>query len=142
MDGWHHRLNGQEFEQTPRDGEGQRSLVCCSPWSHKESDTTGQLNNNKTRQNQTTFLVPCRASWPPQILAQGCGRTCGSPNIKVLFFSLPLLLQFPLPVASFPSSPSTRPHPPLPHFLLSRDILFKGLQLPEKALVVPPPVKY
>ena len=40
-------LNGHEFEQTPRDGEGQGSLTCCSPWSCKESDTTEQLNNNK-----------------------------------------------------------------------------------------------
>ena len=45
MVGWHHRLNGHEFEQTPGDGEGPRSLACCSPWSHKESDTTEQLNN-------------------------------------------------------------------------------------------------
>ena len=33
MVGWHHQLNGQEFEQTPGDSEGQGSLVCCSPWS-------------------------------------------------------------------------------------------------------------
>ena len=33
MVGWHHQLNGHEFEQTPRDSEGQGSLVCCSPWS-------------------------------------------------------------------------------------------------------------
>ena len=32
MLGWHHRLNGHEFEQTPGDGEGQGSLACCSPW--------------------------------------------------------------------------------------------------------------
>ena len=38
MVGWNHRFNGHEFEQTPRDGEGQGSLVCCSPWGHKESD--------------------------------------------------------------------------------------------------------
>ena len=38
--GWHHRLNGYEFEQTPGDGEGQESLVCYSPWGCKESDTT------------------------------------------------------------------------------------------------------
>ena len=44
MVGWHHRLNGHEFEQTPGDGEGQRSSACCSPWGHKESDTTEQLN--------------------------------------------------------------------------------------------------
>ena len=37
---WHHQLNGHQFEQTPGDGEGQRSLVCCSPWGHKESDMT------------------------------------------------------------------------------------------------------
>ena len=46
MVGWHHRLNGHEFEQTPGDGEGQGSLVCCSPWGHKESDTSERLNNN------------------------------------------------------------------------------------------------
>ena len=46
MVGWHHRLNGHELEQTPGDGEGQGSLVCGSPWSHKELDTTWQLNNN------------------------------------------------------------------------------------------------
>ena len=44
MAGWHHRLNGHEFEQTPGDTEGQKSLVCCSPWRHKELDTTEQLN--------------------------------------------------------------------------------------------------
>ena len=37
--GWHYRLNGHEFKQTPEDGEGQRSLACCSPWGHKESVT-------------------------------------------------------------------------------------------------------
>ena len=40
MVGWYHRLNGHEFEQALEDGEGQGSLVCCSPWGHKESDTT------------------------------------------------------------------------------------------------------
>ena len=36
----HHRLNGHELEQTPGDGEGQGSWVCCSPWSHKELEMT------------------------------------------------------------------------------------------------------
>ena len=40
MVGWHHRLNGHELEQTLGDSEGQRRLVCYSPWGHKESDTT------------------------------------------------------------------------------------------------------
>ena len=46
MVGWHHRLNGHEFEQTSENGEGQGSLACCSPRGHKESDVTEQLNNN------------------------------------------------------------------------------------------------
>ena len=37
---WHHRLNGHEFEQALGVGGGQGSLVCCSPWGHKESDMT------------------------------------------------------------------------------------------------------
>ena len=44
MLGSHHQLNGHEFEQTPGDGEEQGSLVCYSPWGHKESDMTEQLN--------------------------------------------------------------------------------------------------
>ena len=44
MIGCPHRLNGHEFEQTPGDSEGQGNLVCCSPWGHKESDTTEQLS--------------------------------------------------------------------------------------------------
>ena len=38
MVGWHHRFNGSKFEQTSGDNEGQGSLACCSPRSHKESD--------------------------------------------------------------------------------------------------------
>ena len=40
LDGWHHQLNGHEFDQTPGDSEGQGSLACCSPWGPKESDRT------------------------------------------------------------------------------------------------------
>ena len=47
MVGWHHQLNGREFEQTLGDGEGQGSLVCCSLLGCKESNTIEQLNNNK-----------------------------------------------------------------------------------------------
>ena len=45
MVGWHHWLNGPEFEQTLEDVEGQISLACYSLWDHKELDTTEQLNN-------------------------------------------------------------------------------------------------
>ena len=44
MVGWHHWLNEHEFEQTPGVGDGQGSLVCCSPWGLKESNTTEWLN--------------------------------------------------------------------------------------------------
>ena len=40
MVGWHHRLNGHEFEQALRVGDGQGSLVCCNPWGRKELDMT------------------------------------------------------------------------------------------------------
>ena len=45
MVGCHHHLDGHEFEQAPGVGDGQGSLVCCSPWGHNESDTTEWLNN-------------------------------------------------------------------------------------------------
>ena len=54
--GWHHRLKGHEFEQTPGDDEGQGSLGCCSPWGCKELDMTEWLSNNHvppTTQTQT-----------------------------------------------------------------------------------------
>ena len=44
MVGWHHWLNGHEFEQTLGIDDGQGSLACCSPWGHKESDMTKWLN--------------------------------------------------------------------------------------------------
>ena len=47
MIGWHHRLNGHEFQQTPEDGKGQESLAHDSPRGLKESDMTEQLNNNR-----------------------------------------------------------------------------------------------
>ena len=46
MVGWHHSLNGCEFEQAWEDGEGPGSLECCNPWGHKESDMTEQQNNS------------------------------------------------------------------------------------------------
>ena len=44
---WHHQLDGHKSEQTLGDGDGQGGLACCSPWGHKESDMTEQLDNNK-----------------------------------------------------------------------------------------------
>ena len=44
MVGWHHRLHGHQSEQALGVGDGQGGLACCSPWDHKESDTTERLN--------------------------------------------------------------------------------------------------
>ena len=46
---WHHRCNGHGPGQTLGYGEGQKGLVCCSPWDRKKSDTTRQLRNNSSR---------------------------------------------------------------------------------------------
>ena len=57
MVGWHHRLNGHEFEWALGVGDGQGSLVCCSPWDHKESDTTEQLNWTEDKKDKETSQV-------------------------------------------------------------------------------------
>ena len=54
MVGWHHRLNGHEFEQAPGDGKGKESLACYSPWGHKEWYMTEQLNNSNPLLCHTT----------------------------------------------------------------------------------------
>ena len=55
MVGWHHRLNGHEFEQALGVGDGQRTLACFSPWGHKELDMTEQLN--WTEQGDNVYQV-------------------------------------------------------------------------------------
>ena len=58
MVGWHHQLNGHEFEQAPGVGDGQGSLVCCSPWGCKESNTSDdrtELNRTETVMDNTTL---------------------------------------------------------------------------------------
>ena len=75
MVGWHHRLNGHEFEQAPGDSEGQGSLVCCSPWGLKGYDTTEWLNN-KDQLSALSYL------WPGTLTVVGlrsCERPVGPP---------------------------------------------------------------
>ena len=54
MAGWHHQLNGHEFQQTLGDDEGQGGLECCSPWGHKKLDMTERLNRTE---------LNCRRKW-------------------------------------------------------------------------------
>ena len=77
MVGWHHRLNGHEFEQASGDGEGQGSLECCSQWDQEELDMTKQLNNNtfavknhptKKLQAQVASLVKSNEAFNKEII--------------------------------------------------------------------------
>ena len=63
MVGWHHRLNGHEFQQALGVGDGQGSLACCSPWGCKESDTTEQLNWTQLNWE----IVEDRGAWPAAV---------------------------------------------------------------------------
>ena len=62
--GWHHRLDGHEFEQALGVGDGQGGLVCCSLWGRKESDTTERLSSKEIINNTVSFhffsLLPCQ----------------------------------------------------------------------------------
>ena len=57
MVGLHHQLNGHEIEQALGDGEVQGSLMCCSPWHYKESDTTEWLNTNNSKLNVVSSAI-------------------------------------------------------------------------------------
>ena len=52
MVGWHHQLDWHKFEQALEVGDGQGRLACCSPWGHKESDMTEQLNWTKLKNHK------------------------------------------------------------------------------------------
>ena len=56
MAGWHHRLDGHEFEWTPGVGDGQGGLVWCDSWGRKESDTTEQLNWTELNQKKCIII--------------------------------------------------------------------------------------
>ena len=62
--GWHHPLNGHDFEQALGDGEGQGSLVCCRPWSQEEWDKTERLNDNKAHSpgRDTSYLLSLKST--------------------------------------------------------------------------------
>ena len=61
MVGWHHRLDGYEFEQGPRDNERQAGLTCFCSWGLKESDTTKRVSNTTTyHSNARTLSVPTK----------------------------------------------------------------------------------
>ena len=105
MVGWHHRLDGHEFEQVPGVGDGQGSLVCCRPRSRKELDMTEQLNwesvshsvvsdSLRPHGRQHTRL-PC-----PSPIPRVCSNSCPSsrwchPAISPLLSPSPPALNLP-----------------------------------------------
>ena len=113
MVGWHHRLNGHEFEKTLGSSEGHGSLMFCSPWDCEESDMTDQLNNNKSSyltldlcallrfmlttkssgkfpQQKTLHLLPCMT--PHWLSPQGvCCQFPSFGSASVTFTSIALL---------------------------------------------------
>ena len=74
----HHQCNGHELGQTPGDGEGQGGLACASPWGCKESDTTGQLNNNNSRHDwgRISFQAHLHGCWQNSVLCWMLARGC------------------------------------------------------------------
>ena len=56
MAGWHHGLDGREFEWTPGDGDGQGGLACCDSWGCKESDTTERLNWTEAKRKRKFYI--------------------------------------------------------------------------------------
>ena len=59
MDGWHHRLNGHEFEQTPEVDDGQGGLACYSSWGRKESDTAVHLGHHRALKTEKKNCFQC-----------------------------------------------------------------------------------
>ena len=60
MVGWHHRLDGHEFDEAPGVSDGQGGLACCSPWGHIESDTTDQLNSTESYYKVIALFSRCK----------------------------------------------------------------------------------
>ena len=71
--GERYRFSGREFEQTPGDGEGQGTLVCCSPWGHKDLDTAERLHSKRQRLwvSVSGNKRLCCAQWKKQALGDG-----------------------------------------------------------------------
>ena len=91
--GWHHQLDGHEFEQSLGVSDGQGSLAYCSPWGHKESDSTQQLNNNIWRNlSPLIYMFTFLRRIKPETMEtfQSC-----KPRDSCLIFPLETLISIP-----------------------------------------------
>ena len=73
MVGWHHRLDGHEFEQTPGNRDVQGSLACCSPWGRKDLDMTERLSSH----TRIWVLLVSEANGPHVHVYPGPRGSCG-----------------------------------------------------------------
>ena len=93
MVGWHHRLNGHEFEQALGVGDRQGSLACCSPWGCKELDTTERLNWTEVclRASQVSLVVKNQPASVGDLRDMGSipgsGRSLGAGHSNALQYS-------------------------------------------------------
>ena len=88
-------LNGHEFEQTPGDGEGQGSLVYCSPYSRKELDTTEQLNNNNKNVSSSNAISTSLPGSFKLSLQSPWVKAHWNAKCFLVFISLQFCLQYP-----------------------------------------------
>ena len=91
MAGWHHRLDGREFEQTPGVGDGQGGLACCGSSGPKESDTTERLNLTEVSIGFSQWLS-CKAAYKAEDASDkgsipGSGKSPGEGNGHPLQYS-------------------------------------------------------
>ena len=77
MVGWHHQLNGHEFEQTPGGGEGQGGLACCSPRGHKELNMTELLNEKEFLEQYDRMTEDEMVGWHHQLNGHESEQTPG-----------------------------------------------------------------
>ena len=80
MVGWHHQINGHEFEKAPGDSKGQRSLACCGPWGHK-------VRHNLANKQQLCSFWPFYKSGTRQT-----GTSCRDSEAQLSYLSLILCL--------------------------------------------------
>ena len=110
MVGWHHRLNGHEFEQTAEDNEGQGSLVCYSPQSHKESDMSEpieqQVQNLTAVRGHSSGAQLCPTLCDPWTAACQASLSTTNSRSSLKLTSIKSVM---------PSHPLSSPSPPVPN---------------------------
>ena len=113
MVGWYHRLDGHEFEQALGVGDGQGSLLCCSPWGCRESDTTEPLSNSSTSTLSCIQHRRVHSNFLPFLLVIPLltvrNFTSVTLNVFTYFFNPPLGAK--IIIATTPAHPTHTPSP-------------------------------